>query len=90
MTRHPTGTIVPFARPQQPRPRRIRHARARAESVAPCFEDCPPLDDDQLNADWDRLVTFVMQAWCWRDPDSLDAVDRCLRRLRVVVDREWS
>lgn len=90
MTRHPTRTIVPFERPERPRPRRARHGRTPAASAAPSYEDCPPLDDDQLNDDWDRLVTFVMQAWCWRDPESLDTVDRCLRRLRSVVDREWS
>lgn len=46
--------------------------------------------DVGLNADWDRLLTVVLEAWCWRDPDCLAAVEDCLTRLRRSVDHDWS
>lgn len=90
MTRHPTGTVLPF---EPVRRRRAPGARASAEvaaSAAPWIDQWPLLDDVGLNADWDRLVVLVMQAWCWRDPESVEAVERCLRHLRSIVDRDWS
>ena len=47
-------------------------------------------DDDALNADWDRFMTLVVEAWCWRDPDCFAAVEKCLAHLRRSVDRDWS
>ena len=89
MIRQPRGTVVPFERAQRRRARHRPVDRA-ATSPAPCLDYWPQVDDLGLNADWDRLVALVMQAWCWRDPESVDAVEICLRRLRSVVDRDWS
>jgi hypothetical protein len=90
MTGHHSGTIVPFERVRRRRaPRTGRGAEVPA-SPAPWIDTWPPLDDVGLNVDWDRLVALVMQAWCWRDPESVGAVERCLRRLKSVVDRDWS
>jgi hypothetical protein len=43
-----------------------------------------------LNADWDRLITLILDAWCWRDPDCIAAVVDCLARLRRSVDHDWT
>jgi hypothetical protein len=31
-----------------------------------------------------------VQAWCWRDPDSIRVVERCLARLKASVEADWS
>jgi hypothetical protein len=46
--------------------------------------------DVVLNTDWDRLITLVVEAWCWRDPDCMAAVEDCLAHLRRAVDHDWS
>ena len=89
MSKDSRGTVVPFA----PVGRRTAPGRVRAAlaaNAAPWLDCWPPLDDAGLNADWDRLVALVMQAWCWRDPESIEAVDACLGRLRALVARDWS
>jgi hypothetical protein len=80
------ANVVPLTRA-----RRDRRASSGDEPVAaPWLDAWPPHDDASVNADWDRLVALVMQAWCWRDPESIDELVRCLRTLRSVVHREWS
>ena len=49
-----------------------------------------PLDDTQLNAEWDRLMRLATEASMWRDPDSLAAIQDCLALLRSLVSRDWS
>src|SRR5262245_3431618 len=46
--------------------------------------------DAVLNADWNRLVALVEEAWCWRDPDCIAAIQACLVQLRRSVDQDWS
>jgi hypothetical protein len=46
--------------------------------------------DAVLNADWNRLVALVEDAWCWRDPDCIAAIQACLVQLRRSVDQDWS
>jgi hypothetical protein len=46
--------------------------------------------DVDANAEWDVLLTRAVQAWCWRDPDSIRVVEQCLARLKVSVDADWS
>jgi hypothetical protein len=45
--------------------------------------------DATINAAWDGLLTAVMAAWTWRDPDSLDAIEAQVGRLRAAVDQDW-
>lgn len=90
MAERPRNVVLPFEPPARRRaedaPCRVP---ARAGSAAPWLDGLA--DHDQVvNADWDRLVTLTMQAWCWRDPESIAALVACLRRLRDVVDRDWS
>jgi hypothetical protein len=49
----------------------------------------PNRGDATLNAEWDGLVAAVMEAWCWRDPDSLAALDARVARLRAGVLKDW-
>lgn len=46
-------------------------------------------DDAPLNAEWDRLVHLVEEAWTWRDPETLAAVDDCVARLGLHLQKEW-
>jgi hypothetical protein len=90
MARHHKGIVISL---EHGRRRRRSSARAGAEvaaSAAPWLDAWPLLDDVRRNADWDRLVALVMQAWCWRDPESVDELERCLRNLRAVVYHDWS
>ncbi len=46
-------------------------------------------DDEPLNAEWDRLAHLVEEAWTWRDPDSLAALDAWVAHLRIRLREEW-
>jgi hypothetical protein len=51
------------------------------------------LDDAEFEldaqTDWDELTRLVVEAWCWRDPESLDRLSACVSRLRDDVERDW-
>jgi len=47
-------------------------------------------NDDARNSEWDHLLRLTLQAWQWRDPESLDALDTSLQRIRAHIRREWS
>jgi hypothetical protein len=84
------AVVLPF--PTQER--RARRRRARAEKaarrrVALLGTLVEPLDVE-LNAEWDLLLTRAIQAWCWRDPDSIRTVEECLVRIKPSVTRDWS
>jgi hypothetical protein len=65
-------------------------AAAIATTPPPCLIRLRERRDVDLNADWDRFITLVMEAWCWRDPDCFTALEGCLAHLRRSVDRDWS
>ena len=46
-------------------------------------------DDQEINAAWDGLMKLVIQAWSWRDPESLDALEMALLVLRKRIDDDW-
>lgn len=48
-----------------------------------------PNRDAILNAEWDGLVAAVKDAWCWRDPDSLAALETRVAQLRAGVLEDW-
>ena len=81
------GIVVPF-RPRRPDARRV--PSAGAEKSLPCLIKLYESDEASLNADWDRFMTLVVEAWCWRDPECFAAVEKCLAHLRRSVDRDWS
>jgi hypothetical protein len=80
------GIVVPF-RPRRPDARRM--PSGAATKPVPCLIKLYESDDAILNADWDRLMTLVVEAWGWRDPDCLAAVEECLAHLRRSVDHDW-
>jgi hypothetical protein len=49
-----------------------------------------PEQTASANATWDELTRLVLEAWCWRDPESLARLEACVGRLWLEVDREWS
>ena len=46
-------------------------------------------DDQEINAAWDELMKLVMQAWSWRDPESLDTLEMALLVLRKRIEDDW-
>ena len=46
-------------------------------------------DDREINAAWDDLMKLVIQAWSWRDPESLDALEMALAVLRKRIEDDW-
>ena len=47
-------------------------------------------DDREINTAWDELMKLVIQAWSWRDPESLDALERALGALKRRIAYDWS
>jgi hypothetical protein len=47
-------------------------------------------DDREVNSAWDELMKLVIQAWSWRDPESLDALERALGKLKRRIAYDWS
>ena len=45
--------------------------------------------DGVLEAAWNRLAALVAEALCWRDPESLAAVEACVAHLKVLVLADW-
>jgi hypothetical protein len=87
MTARSRGIVVPF-RPRRPDARQI--PSGAAGKPAPCLIQLYESGDAILNTDWDRFLTLVVEAWCWRDPDCFAAVEECLAHLRRSVEHDWS
>lgn len=84
------GIVVPF-RLRRPNTRRVPSGAAEtAKKPVLCLVRLYESGEVVLNADWDRLITLVEEAWCWRDPDCFAAVEDCLAHLRRSVDHDWS
>jgi hypothetical protein len=45
--------------------------------------------DRTLDAEWNRLAILVAEALCWRDPESVEAVEACVARLGRLVRADW-
>jgi hypothetical protein len=45
--------------------------------------------DSILNALWNELSRLAHDAWTWRDPDSLEALEFHLAILKAHVHAEW-
>jgi hypothetical protein len=41
------------------------------------------------NTAWDSLGRLADDAWCWRDPEALAALEACVARLQACVREEW-
>jgi hypothetical protein len=63
-----------------------RRAMLAQRGVMQCVEF---RDDQAINAAWDDLMKLVIQAWSWRDPDSLDALETALVVLRKRIEDDW-
>jgi hypothetical protein len=84
------GMVISFPL-RRPDGRRMPSGAAQtAKTPAPGLVSLRERRDDALNADWDRFMTLVIEAWCWRDPDCFAALEESLARLRRSVDRDWS
>jgi hypothetical protein len=44
---------------------------------------------DSLQVEWDQLPILATEAWSWRDPESVAAVEACVTRLKDFVLEEW-
>ena len=65
-------------------------SRRRAVLAQRGLMQCVDLRDDrEVNAAWDDLMKLVIQAWSWRDPESLDALETALGVLRQRIADDW-
>jgi len=84
------AVVLPF-RTQERRGRRRSAGAAKADRrrvalLGPLIEPA----DLEVNAEWDLLITRAVQAWCWRDPESVRAVEECLSGIKPLVTFDWS
>src|SRR5262245_29454783 len=83
------ASILPFRAPISAGPTR---ARGSKEGVVVPLRVRRKEADHQAggNSAWDELTHLVLEAWCWRDPESLQRLEACVvGRLRPEVEREW-
>ena len=84
------GIVISF-RQRRPDDRRMPGRTAQtAKTPAPGLVSLCERRDDALNADWDRFMTLLIEAWSWRDPDCFAALKESLAQLSRSVDRDWS
>ncbi len=79
------GVVLQFRSTSRP----ARSHRSPSRSLP---EPPPPGGDrdERLNQEWDLLIRVASHAWSWRDPESLDALETTVTRLRAWVARDWS
>ena len=78
MVSHHRGVIVDFDS--------RRRAVLAQRGLMQCVDS---RDDRQINAAWDDLMKLMIQAWSWRDPESLDALETALVVLRKWIEDDW-
>ena len=72
------------------RPPDRRREPAQVVALAPYRRRVVEAERDRaLHAEWDRLAVLVAEASCWRDPDSVAAVEDCVARLKRLVLEDW-
>ncbi|HEV7731316.1 MAG TPA: hypothetical protein VGR62_04100 [Candidatus Binatia bacterium] len=82
------GVVVPFRATRQTVARR-RAIAARAVQTAPVLPCLDPELEAQRNAAWDELLRLTIQAWSWRDPDSVRVLEGALDDVKVETARDW-
>ncbi len=82
------GVVVPFRATRQTIARR-RAAVARACQTAPVLPYLDPAAEALRNAAWDELLRLAIQAWSWRDPDSLRVLEGALADVNAETARDW-
>jgi hypothetical protein len=50
----------------------------------------PLRHDAAINAEWDELTRLAVEAWFWRDPDAIAALEVCVARLKTHVRDDWN
>ena len=45
--------------------------------------------DPAVDATWDELTSLAQEAWIWRDPDTVAAVERVIATLKTHVLADW-
>jgi hypothetical protein len=78
MVLHDRGVIVDFDS--------RRRAMLAQRGLMQCVDS---RDDQEINAAWDDLMKLMIQAWSWRDPESLDALETALVVLRKRIEDDW-
>ena len=84
------GIVVSFARRRSDSQQTPSETAETDRKPATCLVRLYEGRDVGLNADWDRLIRLVVEAWSWRDPDCVDAVEACIAHLRRSVEHDWS
>lgn len=65
-------------------------SRARVIDMASYRVRLDARDNDSiLNALWNELTRLAQEAWTWRDPESLEALEFHMAILKAHVHAEW-
>jgi len=78
MELHHRGVIVDFDS--------RRRAMLAQRGLMQCVDS---RDDQEINAAWDDLMKLMIQAWSWRDPESLDSLEAAMVILRKRIEDDW-
>ena len=82
MKQHPAADAsVPVTTDR--RPARVIHLEAHRANLR------VTRSDPSVDAIWDELTSLAAEAWIWRDPDSLAAVEGVIATLRNHVLADW-
>ena len=77
--------------PAPSRSRAVPDAPARVIPFAPYARRLAELQrEDAVQEDWNQLPVLVAEAWSWRDPESVAALEACVSRLKDLVLKEWA
>lgn len=86
MEQRRSAIVIPFPVSATARQSPTRSALVGAPQAVPA----PPPLDAARNAEWDQLMQLCVQAWTWRDPESLEALQHAAAALAGRVASEWS
>lgn len=80
--------VVPFRATRRTAARR----RTLAAMVSAADPMLPAIDveaEERRNAAWDEMLRVAIQAWSWRDPESLEVLEEALAGVSGEVERDW-
>lgn len=82
-----TRMKVPAASLMPPEPSR---SRAQVIDIRPYLACLPaPEDESAAGARWSDLLHLVLDAWTWRDPESIAALGSLVSILKAQVLADW-
>ncbi len=66
------------------------HRTAKVIDILP-YLSCLAIPAGEVTTDplWGDLLRLALDAWTWRDPESMAALEEVVTRLRALVAADW-